>query len=379
MKRPAAKVCKLTRMILPTRHFLRRLLPAAACTLALLTLAWGAPAQGAPLKAMWGPAPLPNGASEFQVDQDLGAKIYQIQLRWEQTAPTKPKHPTSPNDPAYRWPAVLDTAATQAPAHGMQVAVMLIGAPPWANGGRSFNWAPRHARDFTDFAVAAAKRYPNVHLWMVWGEPNRAANYSPLSHVKPGAHLSKKQARGPHRYAEMLDASYSALKRLSSRNLIIGGMTYTTGDITTQQWIENMKLPNGKPPRMDLYGHNPFSFRKPDLGQPPSPMQQVDFSDLPRLSVLVNQRLRRGRGRQIKLFLSEFTIPTDVDSEFIFHVLPETQADWIRGAFNVARNTPSIYAVGWIHLIDAPPGGTQGGLLDVNGAPKPGFAAFQQG
>jgi hypothetical protein len=27
-------------------------------------------------------------------------------------------------------------------------------------------------------------------------------------------------------------------------------MTYTTGEISPQQWIENLRLPNGKPPRL---------------------------------------------------------------------------------------------------------------------------------
>jgi len=158
---------------------------------------------------------------------------------------------------------------------------------------------------------------------------------------------------------------------------VIGGMSYTTGDISTRQWIDNLKLPNGRPPRLDLYGHNPFSFRKPNLTNPPSPQEVVDFSDLGRLSKLVNRKLRRHN--RIKLFLSEFTIPTATDSEFNFHVTLDTQADWIRSALSIARTTPSIFALGWIHLIDGDPAGTSGGLLDAQGMKKPGYFAFQRG
>ena len=42
---------------------------------------------------------------------------------------------------------------------------------------------------------------------------------------------------------------------------------------------------------MDLYGHNPFSFRTPNLANPPLPDGEVDFSDLGRLSQLVNRKL----------------------------------------------------------------------------------------
>ena len=74
--------------------------------------------------------------------------------------------------------------------------------------------------------------------------------------------------RGPHRYARILDASYGALKRVSRKNLVIGGNTFTTGDISVLNWIKNLKLPNGKPPRMDMYGHNPFNNRPPVLHGP---------------------------------------------------------------------------------------------------------------
>jgi hypothetical protein len=49
-----------------------------------------------------------------------------------------------------------------------------------------------------------------------------------------------------------MDAAYGALKQVSRRNLVIGGSTYTTGDIDTQQWIQNLRLPDGRPP---AHGH----------------------------------------------------------------------------------------------------------------------------
>ena len=115
-------------------------------------------------------------------------------------------------------------------------------------------------------------------------------------------------------------------RRVSARNLVIGGDTYTWGNIPVRLWIENLRLPNGRPPRMDLYGHNPFSYRDPNLANPPSPDGAFDFSDLGRLSRLVNRYLAR-HGHLIKLFLSEWTIPTSpFDDEFNFYVTPAVQA-----------------------------------------------------
>ena len=87
-----------------------------------------------------------------------------------------------------------------------------------------------------------------------------------------------------------------------------------------------------------------------------------------RLGRAVDRNLRRPHQGPIPLFLSEWTIPTDVDSEFNFHVDPGTQAAWIRAALLAVRRTTRIAVLGWIHLYDDPPSTdgqpvSHGGLL----------------
>ncbi len=162
-------------------------------------------------------------------------------------------------------------------------------------------------------------------------------------------------------------------------------MTYTTGDISTWQWIRYMRLPNGRPPRLDYYGHNPFSFRRPNLRNPPSCCGIADFSDLGRLGPAVDRNLSQpGKRRRIPLYLTEYNIPTDVDSEFNFHVDRQTQASWIRAALRIVRRSSRIRALAWIHLYDEAPRPDGGlvrhtGLLDYRGVPKPGYFAFRAG
>jgi len=356
-----------------TRHALL----VGAALVALLLGGSIASASAASVKAMWGPA-IHDGLSLFPTYQNLGVRIYEDKLVWASAAPRRPHSPTNPNDPAYVWPAEVTQAVAEAQRYHMQVALQIIGAPTWANGGKPLNWAPSKPQDYADFAIAAAKRYPSVHLWMVWGEPSRAHNFEPLYPAKPLTKLNAKQKIAPHLYARILDAAYGALKHVSRSNLVIGGMTYTTGDISTQQWIENLRLPDGKPPRLDMYGHNPFSFRAPNLSNLPSPDQQVDFSDLGRLSKLVARNLGRPGNPDPKLFVSEWTVPTKVDLEFNYFVEPLVQAQWITDALRAAQSLPSIYAVGWIHLYDEPPE-SYGGLLETDGAQKPGYAAWKAG
>ena len=179
------------------------------------------------------------------------------------------------------------------------------------------------------FARAAARRYPGVHLWQIWGEPSRQNNFKPLPRF---------EATGPRRYASILDAAYGSLKRESRRNLVIGGNTFTTGDVSPRQFIRSMRLPNGRPPRMDLYGHNPFTLRRPALRQGPLGHGYADFSDFDTLAGWIDQNLGRRRGRPIRLFLSEFTFPTDHPNyEFNFWVTRRIQARWLATALQVTR------------------------------------------
>jgi hypothetical protein len=336
-------------------------------------------------KAIWGPAYV-NGASQFPRYRDLGVTIYQDRLDWSQIAPTRPARPRDPADPAYHWPAELSRVIADAHRYRMRVALMLIFTPRWANGGRARRWAPDHARDFADFAYAASRRYRGVRMWMIWGEPSRAHNFKPLGGVPWGTQvLSPSQAEAPRRYSELLDSAYGALKLANRRNLVIGGMTLATGDIPAWQFIHYMRLPSGRPPRMDLYGHNPISFRTPDLSSPPACCDVSDFSELGRLAPYIDRNLARPRGRaHLRLFLSEYFVPTAPDAEINFHVTLATQADWIRRAFVIARGWSRIYALGWIHLFDDPPRPDgrpviSSGLLDYQARPKPGYFAFKAG
>jgi hypothetical protein len=363
--------------MLTRARVIKATIPSLALSLLLFLTATSSLAWASAQKAMWGPA-VHDGVSLFPTYRELGVKIYEDRLRWNTIALRRPHSPRNPSETAYVWPAEVTQAVAEAKRYHMQVALEIIGSPPWANGGKPWNWAPRNPQDYANFAIAASRRYPSVHLWMIWGEPSRGPDFEPLTPAKPFAHLDAQQKLAPHIYARILDAAYGALKSVSGSNLVIGGMTYTTGDISTQQWIENLRLPDGKPPRLDMYGHNPFSFRAPNLANPPSPSQAVDFSDLGRLTKLVDRYLGQPGNPDPKLFISEWTVPTAIDQEFSFYVEPPIQAQWITDGLRLAQSLPSIYAVGWINLYDEPPE-SYGGLIETDGVDKPGYFAWKDG
>ncbi len=324
-------------------------------------------------KAIWGPV-YRNGVNQFPLYRQLGVSVYEADLSWNLTAPSRPRNPDNPRDPAYHWPAQIQQAITQARRFHMRVMLQIIGAPAWANGHADSSWAPRNPGDFATFAAAVARRYPSVHLWMVWGEPTRQGNFQPIVKVLPGVRLDRAERAAPHIYARMLDAGYGALKRVSRQNMVIGGCTYTTGLLDPLQWIQNLRLPNGRAPRMDMYAHNPFSYKAPSFSVGSSPFDEVQFSDLPELAHWIDRYLHPG----LRLFLSEWTIPTAPDLEFGFWVDPSVAAQWISDALRLSRQWNRIYALGWIHVYDDPPF-SSGGLLTARGVPKPSFQAFAKG
>jgi hypothetical protein len=365
---------------------MRRLLP---LLVAVLACALAAPASAAKVtlkKSMWGPITR-DGKSQFPIYADLGVGIWQHTISWPVVAPTRPVDPTNPDDPAYNWPADIDTAIAEGRKHGIKVSLMLISSPPWANGGRDQRWAPKNPKDFAAFATAASRRYPGVRHWMIWSEPTKSGNFQPLEPDEGRMLRGRKKLRGPRTYARLLDAAYVSLKRVSRRNLVIGGNTFTVGTVAPLRWVKALKLPGGRRPRMDMWGHNPFSARAPNLKAPSLGSGYADFNDVDTLARYLDRAYRKApvkRQRHMKLFLSEYSLPTDhANFEFNFYVSRKTQARWLSKALRITRRYRRIYTFGYLGLYDDDlrPNNDQveRGLLTRSGERKPAYRAFKRG
>jgi hypothetical protein len=214
-------------------------------------------------------------------------------------------------------------------------------------------------------------------------DPGRGASRSPAI---PSRALAKnvRLARGSARraaasteYARLLDAAYGALKEADATDSVIGGNTFTVGEVLPREWIANLRLPDGQPPRMDLYGHNPYTTRRPDLTKDPIVAGSAGFSDLDTLAGWIDDDLRP----DLPIFISEFTLPTDQPNYVLnVHVDRQTQAQWLDAALDIAHSSDRIHTLGWFRLRDQPPNdrGDQAnwGLIDDEGRRKPAFDVF---
>jgi hypothetical protein len=323
------------------------------------------------LKMIWGPLSMPNGASAFPVYHKLGVQVLELQLSWSGTAASRPGEAANPNDPAYHWPASLDSAVQQAAQYGIELALMVKSTPAWANGGQDPSWAPTQPGDYGAFLQAVSRRYPSIHHWMIWGEVTRPGNFNPMPPNSPV---------GPERYAVLLDTAYGALKAVSANNMVIGGMTYTVGQVSCSDFLRWLRLPDGAPPRMDFYGHNPYSTRYPKLSERPYSPAVRDINDIDTLDHEL-QHAYAGHGATPKLWLSEFSISSDTSNRaFDYYVTRPTQAAWLTAAFKLANSVPYVAGLGWYELLDessAAPGHLTEGLMTASGEPKPAFYAYQ--
>jgi hypothetical protein len=112
----------------------------------------------------------------------LGVRTVRIPLTWNRVAPS-PRAKSKPSFdaadpaayPASGW-APYDAVVQGAAARRITVLFTLTGpAPRWAEGcrvpGRPGICKPS-VKDFGDFVRAAGTRYPGVHTWSIWNEPN---------------------------------------------------------------------------------------------------------------------------------------------------------------------------------------------------------------
>jgi hypothetical protein len=363
---------------------LRVLLVGGVAGLSLSAVTWIAQAQPAarklhpPSKCINDSTPIRGSHTIFPELRSLRTRVWTGNLSWAVVAPTRPADPTSPDDPAYRWPASLDRAVSAARAYGIEPILNIFGFPSWANGGNPSSWGVVQPQDFADFAAAAVQRYPQVRRWIIISEPGNGYNFRPQ-----GDH----GRRAPRLYARLLDAAYQAMHAVRPNVVVIGGGVHPYGlndQLTTapDTFITNMVLPGGRRPRLDLFAVNPYTERPLNLALPKRPLR-VDFDDLDWLARRLDRLWPR---RHLKIFVDEFGWNTEHEAfGWLYYVPRKKQAADLPKAYKIAARFGRVDTMCWYQLYDAPPKRGSGqwlnwtsGLRTWDGVRKPSWWAFKK-
>jgi hypothetical protein len=341
------------------------------------------------------------------------AQLVRVGVQWSAVAPARlPRHGFNQRDPAsrhYSW-AATDAVVRQLAARRFRLMIVITGAPRWAEGAHRRHGAPPgtwkpNAPDFGRFARAAATRYsghfadplrpghllPRVGYWEAWNEPNLSTFLTPQ--------WTKKNRRfvptSPAIYRGLLDSLYAAVKRVSPRNIVVGGATAPFGDLSPSQrnnariqpvpFVRAMLCLEGKQlrrghcghaARMDILDHHPY-----DIG---GPFQHavnagdVSVPDMGKLARLLRAAVRDRTllpRRAKRLWATELgwaSRPPDRQG-----VPLQKQARWLEQALYILWRQ-RVSTVCWLQIADdSGPSALTAGLYFARGKAKPAALAFR--
>jgi hypothetical protein len=302
-----------------------------------------------------------NGSLTQRVMQlkSMGVGIVRFTLRWNEVAPKPPANARNPGDPAYKF-AAYDAIFGALKAAKIPVVVTIWGSPRWTNGGRAPNWAPRSASSIAGFAYAAQLRYPWIHDWTIWNEPNKPIFLRPTSPVVYTARL--------------LNPAYGALHSASRAAKVAGGVTGPragSGGVSPITWIRAMGAAHA---RLDVYAHNPY---------PASPHETPYTGGCEACSTITMATLDKLQ-REVKLAFGNKRIWL---TEYAYQVSPPDRTAGVSTALQVryiGDSARRVYEAAGVDMLihflyqDEPNlAAWQSGLVTVRGTARPALRAFE--
>lgn len=175
----------------------------------------------------------------------MGVGWVRIDMQWYVVQPAGPD--------TYNW-AVYDQAIDAINKHGLRALVILDYAPAWAavdcKPNSRYKCVPADPKTFATYAAAAAARYTSrgVTSWEIWNEPNSPKYWHPRANAAS--------------YAELLKATYPAIKKVNPEATVItGGLRSSTGygDVSPHGFVESLYAAGAKP-YFDALGVHPYSY-----------------------------------------------------------------------------------------------------------------------
>jgi hypothetical protein len=292
----------------------------------------------------------------------LGPKLIRYNIVWSDIAPTKPKAPGDPADPAYVW-TNADKIVALAARLQASLLFTIVDAPKWANDGETPEHVPTDPADFGTFCGVVAQRYPTVGRFTIWNEPNR------------GQFLQPQGAGGtdaPRQLASLAKACIPAIHAKSRHARVAIGPVASRGGqggLAPIPFLADYRAAGG--PRPDAVALNPYLEGQAPLFVPTE--RPKDGAVTVRNLDWLEGVLKQAYGRRMPIWLTEFAVRT---------VPPTTnldQATQLRQTVElVRRHYPFVPLLIWFLLRDQGPRDYwRSGLVDTAWHKKPAFAVFK--
>jgi hypothetical protein len=339
-----------------------------------------------------------------------GAQVVRLSMYWAAVAPPSPRTGFVQQDPGtrfYTW-AHYDALVRSLAARGLPIMIEINGAPRWAEGPNpapgavAGTWMP-NAAAFGRFAQAAAERYsghfpdplhpgrflPRVRYWEAWNEPNLPEYLTPQWVKRGGRYV----AYSPTLYRGLLNAFYTAVKKVSRSNLVLAGATAPFGDLVP---APEARIPPatfdqdlfcltkalrsahcGAAAHFDILDHHPFDIAGPTTHAiNPGDVSTPDMGKLTRLLAAARRARTIAPAGRKQLWASELvwtSKPPDPGG-----VPLSTQAHYLEQSLYILWSA-GVDTVLWLQIVDDAPSSTalDGGLYFTNGKPKPAATAFR--
>jgi len=322
-----------------------------------------------------------NRAAVLDQVRDANATVVRTLVTWAHVAPTRPKTPANPFDPAYNFDD-LDEFVRNTQARGLEVLITIWGTPKWANGGKTPNFVPTRQADLQNFARAVASRYsgrhagyPFVRFYSVWNESNLQLFLAPQFDAKG-------KSVGPRHYARIAAAAYAGIKAGNPRALVALGETSShgrdkklNGKSDTHSPGRFAQLVAAANPRLkfDAWAHHPYPT--PQNLKPTQRVKwpNVTLSSLPQFERSLDTWFKR---KNVRLWLTEYGYETKEDGERK-GVTRAQQAAYAAQAMAIARANPRIDMFVWFVFRDHPTSLWQSGMQNRSGGAKPALARFR--
>jgi hypothetical protein len=359
-------------------------------------------------------------AQTLQILRSLGVGIIHVDLQWHHIAPYPDQRfrpllfdATNPASyPQGNW-APYDQIVAAAAQYGIRVEFVVNGgAPLWATqrdavAGFEQVWDPSPT-DYGQFVQAVGARYPTVHLWELWNEPNWGYSLAPQLGVQSPQILAVQD------YRSMLNEGWSGLQRSGHHGdvIIAGGLApdgsgkplnpistisplaFVRGlycvDASFEQLSGNASQAIGCPGTAaqlranypGLFAMTGFGVHPYSAGAPPTrpffgDRDAVEFSEIPNLiNTLDRLQTMYGSPKRMDIYNTEFGYetkpPQPASTGF---ATPSTAASYLNWAEYLSWRNPRIMTTAQYELRDS--GWFTSGLLFADGQLKPSFYSYR--